>query len=578
MTATAGVNIAAQIPEMGLTRPDGEMPVQARGTSDFRGISSTEAGDFRANWQQLLTSVSTGEDARESAETPQQETGRNTWAGEVGTSNRSRPGSLDPNAQRASGVAGEGILSLPAVVDESHPMSSQSALTIDRHIALQSGNLQLPNEMHIRRGEHASRHGELKERAGVKSTDHPDSTPAANYSAAALIPATETVASPVPIPHESEIRVPFLSNPRSDAHSESLDSFASAALTRQGSEAIPPTHASGGTVQARAVAEPAAQPIPPHATSDEVLDPSTLTTQTRLAPSSVHTAVHAPDGSPVQNVALELSDTGSQAHFSSDFQSGSAPVSVRTEAIREATEAGHSKVRIQRHEAEPSSGARMQAQLRPSTQGPSVQLMASDTQRLGAVDIRNTSAMLTAGSRESVSIASPAPLGNANFAGRELFAALDADGTATSPAWVRTGTHQAEAGFQDPELGWVTVRAHTGANGVHAALVPGSIDAALSLGGHLSGLNAYLAEHHAAIQPVMVSAPEIRLGESPLEQGGYHGAAQGGSQEQRGAGADADSGTAAESPLHSVSVARQSAGLEPQVFAAHGSRYISVLA
>jgi hypothetical protein len=102
---------------------------------------------------------------------------------------------------------------------------------------------------------------------------------------------------------------------------------------------------------------------------------------------------------------------------------------------------------------------------------------------------------------------------------RETFAALDAESSAGTPSWVHAGTHRAEAGFQDPALGWVGVRADLSGGGVHAALVPGSAEAAVALGGHLAGLNAYLAEQHTPVESLTLAAPEGRPAEFGMDQG-----------------------------------------------------------
>ena len=91
---------------------------------------------------------------------------------------------------------------------------------------------------------------------------------------------------------------------------------------------------------------------------------------------------------------------------------------------------------------------------------------------------------------------------------REAFATLDAAGAPVATTWIHAGTQKAEAGYQDPALGWVGVRADLSGGGVHAQLVPGSADAAQALGGHLEGLNAYLAEHHTPVDTLTLSAPE----------------------------------------------------------------------
>jgi hypothetical protein len=111
---------------------------------------------------------------------------------------------------------------------------------------------------------------------------------------------------------------------------------------------------------------------------------------------------------------------------------------------------------------------------------------------------------------------------------RETFAALDAEAAPGAPVWTHAGSQRAEAGFQDPALGWVGVRADLGGGGVHAALVPGSADAAEALGGHLAGLNSYLAEHHTPVETLTLAAPEGRwAGSQGADQGMRQGMNQG---------------------------------------------------
>lgn len=91
---------------------------------------------------------------------------------------------------------------------------------------------------------------------------------------------------------------------------------------------------------------------------------------------------------------------------------------------------------------------------------------------------------------------------------REAFTTLDAGEATGKPTWIHAGAQHAEAGFQDPALGWVGVRADTSGGGVHAELVAGTADAAQTLGGHLAGLNAYLAENHTPVETLTLSSPE----------------------------------------------------------------------
>jgi hypothetical protein len=114
---------------------------------------------------------------------------------------------------------------------------------------------------------------------------------------------------------------------------------------------------------------------------------------------------------------------------------------------------------------------------------------------------------------------------------RETFATLDAEGATGKPTWIHAGAQQAEAGFQDPTLGWVSVRADASGGGVHAELVPGSADAAQALGSHMAGLNAYLAEHHTPVETLTLSAPESGWAGMSNNKGGGEGMQQGAGQQ-----------------------------------------------
>ncbi len=127
-------------------------------------------------------------------------------------------------------------------------------------------------------------------------------------------------------------------------------------------------------------------------------------------------------------------------------------------------------------------------------------------------------------SGDSNATAAPAAL-------RETFAALDAESSSGTPSWIHTGAHRAEAGFQDPALGWVGVRADSSGGGVHASLVPGSAEAAVALGGHLAGLNAYLVEQHTPVESLTLAAPEGRPAEFGMDQGAGQSMHQGAGQD-----------------------------------------------
>ena len=148
-------------------------------------------------------------------------------------------------------------------------------------------------------------------------------------------------------------------------------------------------------------------------------------------------------------------------------------------------------------------------------------------------------ARVSGGAPQAAPAPAPAHGGMAPIsAPHETFDALDAGVSGAAPTWVHAGATHAEAGFEDPALGWVGVRADLGGGGVHASLVPGSADAALALGGHLAGLNAYLAEHRSGVAGVTLAAPESRAPDAGLGQGG---AAHQGFAEQAGSGRESGS-------------------------------------
>ena len=128
-------------------------------------------------------------------------------------------------------------------------------------------------------------------------------------------------------------------------------------------------------------------------------------------------------------------------------------------------------------------------------QGPSALLRAPDS----------INGLIEAGSAH----ANPSEIDSSGLAARigpqEAWAALDAGTGVGAPGWTHAGAQHAEAGFQDPTLGWIGVRADLGGGNLHAALVPGSADAAQALSAHLPGLSAYLAEEHARVSTLTIA-------------------------------------------------------------------------
>jgi hypothetical protein len=135
------------------------------------------------------------------------------------------------------------------------------------------------------------------------------------------------------------------------------------------------------------------------------------------------------------------------------------------------------------------------------------------------------------------STGAPSPPGAA--ASREPFAAIDAEFVQARPTWIHAGANHAEAGYQDADLGWVGVRAEVSGGGIHAALVPGSTEAAQALSGHMTGLNAYLTDHHAGVEKLTLTAPQGQSAFPGLEQGSSQNMQQGTGQNSRqGQGAE----------------------------------------
>jgi hypothetical protein len=88
--------------------------------------------------------------------------------------------------------------------------------------------------------------------------------------------------------------------------------------------------------------------------------------------------------------------------------------------------------------------------------------------------------------------------------------------------------------------------------------VPGSADAAQTLGSHLAGLNAYLAEHHTPVETLTMAAPES--GSSGLSgQGTGEGTQQGaGQQSAQGADTSTPSGQYSDPVIQSPAISTES--------------------
>jgi hypothetical protein len=114
--------------------------------------------------------------------------------------------------------------------------------------------------------------------------------------------------------------------------------------------------------------------------------------------------------------------------------------------------------------------------------------------------------------------------------------------------------------------------------------VPGSAAAAQALDGHLSGLNAYLAEQHSPVGSVTLAAPEGKWAESGADQGGNQSMQQGSGQDAgQGSSAGQQSGAQTAAPVFaapaSMDLPAQSGRVDMAVTAVNpGSGHISVIA
>ncbi|MDR3741374.1 MAG: hypothetical protein P4L40_20335 [Terracidiphilus sp.] len=151
------------------------------------------------------------------------------------------------------------------------------------------------------------------------------------------------------------------------------------------------------------------------------------------------------------------------------------------------------------------------------------------------------------------------------------FMALDSGRGIPAAKWSATGAHSVEAGYQDSSLGWVSVRALSAADGLHAAVVSGSSDAAQSLSIHLPELTTYLTANHTPVASLTVDA----CGANNAGESNQSGNAQAGSQQGRDSSGDRVGATSAAISSSRVSV---SSGIDASMGTSlTGGTYISVL-
>jgi hypothetical protein len=210
---------------------------------------------------------------------------------------------------------------------------------------------------------------------------------------------------------------------------------------------------------------------------------------------------------PVKAPKIGIADRGPDSELDAAAQVSGASAAELADAGRSSLSGGRQSM-AQADAARRTPGSGSIEAVSSSAHGLAVQPPAAAGEVSAAVhgsigahgDINAINALRTDGGATSTSASSAS-------SSREPFAALDGDALSGATLWTHAGARSAEAGFEDPTLGWVGVRADLGAGGVHAAVVPGSAEAAQMLGSHMAGLHAYLSEQRSPVNTVTLASP-----------------------------------------------------------------------
>jgi len=579
-------------------------------------------GSFRARWQSLLASLDDG------ANGPGSEAA--TAGGPQGTAEApasagaasALPATLLPggaaatrwirvNAQEdgPSLVAGK-----TASADSDPGIASAIALRMEaQKSALVEGSIVAPEDSPAAKTaparSHAADSSHGKHAADIDKGAKKDLASSGPASAASILPATPASVAATP------------ATPAANVKAHSSDSTASGFLSRR---ALPSDRPGASAGAAKAVGSPAGDAEKAAPTSG---GPASIASADSLAAGSSEPSAGNLDGKdapasdrPPSNAAGSLAPSSSAAQAavqtllpppaqslnpSQAQASDSGSVAAATNAVTRAganaaSKAGDAassqpqpalpsaeasglagRAPIAKQAASPARGVAASLQVHPEHlhREATGTTPGSDASALVRDPFATHGAMDTAGgSSEGAAGASAAPPAHATFS------ALDEAPGPAAPNWIHAGARHAEAGFQDPALGWVGVRADLSGGSVHASLVPGSADAAQVLGGHMAGLHAYLAEHHTPVANVTLAQSEGRGGSWGGNQGTGHGMgnssgenpgqgayAQPHSDSQPGQALSAGTFASSQAPTHS-------AAPEALPAARRGGAYISVMA
>ena len=94
---------------------------------------------------------------------------------------------------------------------------------------------------------------------------------------------------------------------------------------------------------------------------------------------------------------------------------------------------------------------------------------------------------------------------------------------------IRSGRLQAEAGYQDPTLGWIGIRAEASRGMIHATVLSPTPDVAQALSGHMAGLHTHLAENRTPVDTLTFTSLGSNGQHLPCHDSGggmYQGAEQ----------------------------------------------------
>jgi hypothetical protein len=572
MTATAGLDIPKQVPQKGPTGPEGGAVV---------GLRHGESGD--SSWQQFVASLKELQDASKPEDFIQQVFKRAEPETDArGVTSAAQVGSRADGAEKRIEFDEVRSISFPSAAEEAHSSGYKRARGITPLIGMGSPDPTSVDEAHVRPGIRTPRKEKEKE-DGIMSAWNQLATPPDQVQGADVLtrqPGTAAANDPMPSQVSANLK------PAPVALAGSLDNGTS---DHAANEVIHQTSASKNANEDRRTSEkgdvsnasvPRFSEISKEVDGDG--DSSAGSTLTKVGPHEIHAGVRELAANPKRDersitpLRSDAVEQGTPELGSTERQARTTSKSVRSEP-KQVVDTGSSRLQAGTDEWKTGNAAGNHAEPAHVAQIASVQVRASEGRHFEAAVMHDPSIASSFGSHKSPQASTPLQIRDPESSGREVFAALDAGSAESTPKWVRAGAHQAEAGYQDPDIGWVSVRAHARADGVHAALVPSSTEAAQSLGGHLSTLSAYLADHHSSVQSVSISAPEAGWNESFLGQGSDQNTTQHGTGNDRsGAGAETESDPSP--PVHSLAPANRDGEIVQQAIVPGESRYISVVA